>query len=137
MDQDGQQEAVRRSHEEVRHGLEYGCQLYSALRMASATRGGRGQVAITVLAEADQNLRLILLHFRPSKGGVVFEKNSALYGQLRRWVERDGSTLAAGTTFLLGDLCLFARELPADLPAIHKDCYEILAALSDKTMSTH
>lgn len=137
MDHDAQQEAVRRSHEEVRGGLEYGCQLHTALRSASAERGGRGQVAITVLADAEDDLLMILLHFRPSNGGVVFEKNSFLYRRIKQWVEHAGSTLAPGATFLLGDLCLFARELPADPAAIHKDCLEILAALEEQTTNKH
>lgn len=129
MNQDVQYEAVYQSHEEVRGALEYGCRLYAALRSGSQTRGGRGQVAITVLAEANESLLLVLLHFRPTNGGVVFEKNSRIYRQLKHWIEHGGNTLAPGATFLLGDICLFARKLPADDEAINKDCYEVLAAI--------
>lgn len=137
MDQDAQQEAVRRSHEEVRIGLEYGCELHEALRTASSMRGGRGQVAITVLAATDEPLLLILLHFRRANGGVIFEKNSGIYRQLKGWVEHSGGTLSSGSTFLLGDLCLFARSLPADAAAVHKDCFEILAALEEQNTTKH
>jgi hypothetical protein len=129
MIEDTPEAQASRSHEEARIALEYGSRLYSALRWGSQIRGGRGQVAITVVADNAESLVLILLHFRPTNGGVVFDKNSASYRQLKGWIERSGYEVAAGATLVLGDLCIFAKELPADLEAIKQDCEEVLSAI--------
>lgn len=132
MIEDTQEAQAFRSHEEARIALEYGSRLYAALRWGSQIRGGRGQVAITVVADNAESLVLIFLHFRPNHGGVVFDKNSGSYRQLKRWIEHSGHAVEAGSTLVLGDICIFARQLPADSEAIKRDCEEVLAALEKR-----
>jgi hypothetical protein len=129
MIEDTQEAQAFRSHKEARVALEYGARLYSALRWGSELRGGCGQVAITVVADNAESLVLILLHFRQDHGGVVFDKNSGSYQQLKTWIVNSGHKLVPGSTLLLGDIVIFARYLPAGLIAIEQDCEEVLAAI--------